>query len=277
MGVVDNGQVCDVSEALNLLPGCGYPFPRHDVLMEHLDEVRAVISRLLPDAERLQIDAVRFDPPVANPGKIVAAPVNYTRHLQEVLSDPNLHHDNQINHIERAGLFLKANSSLIGMGDPVAYCQPARRTDHEVELVVVIGKHCKNIQAEDALSVVAGYSVGLDMTIRGPEERSMRKSPDTYTVLGPWLVTADEIADPGALELTLAVNGATRQQANTSDLILGVRELIAFATRFYTLHPGDLLFTGTPEGVGPVVPGDRIVASIQHVGELQVQVVGGAE
>jgi 2-keto-4-pentenoate hydratase/2-oxohepta-3-ene-1,7-dioic acid hydratase in catechol pathway len=113
---------------------------------------------------------------------------------------------------------------------------------------------------------------GLDVTIRWPEERSLRKSPDSYSVLGPWLVTTDELADPGGLALRLSVNGAVRQASNTSHLILGVAELIEYASSFYTLHPGDVIFTGTPDGVGPIVPGDVIVASIEGIGSMQVKV-----
>jgi 2-keto-4-pentenoate hydratase/2-oxohepta-3-ene-1,7-dioic acid hydratase in catechol pathway len=110
------------------------------------------------------------------------------------------------------------------------------------------------------------------MTIRGPEERSFRKSPDSYCVLGPWLVTPDELGDPGKLQLSISVNGEPRQDANTSDLILGVAELIAWGSSFYTLHPGDVLLTGTPQGVGPVKPGDTMVAHIERIGSMQIKV-----
>ena len=119
---------------------------------------------------------------------------------------------------------------------------------------------------------MAGYAIGLDITIRGSEDRSFRKSPDSYSVLGPWLVTADEIPDPGTLDLEIAVNGERRQQSNTRYLILGVAELVELASSMYTLHPGDVIFTGTPEGVSPIEPGDRIVATIQSIGTMQVAV-----
>ena len=119
---------------------------------------------------------------------------------------------------------------------------------------------------------MAGYCIGLDITVRGPEERSLRKSIDSYTVLGPWLVTADAIPDPGALDLTLKVNGEVRQRANTRDLILDIAELIAFASSYYTLMPGDVLLTGTPEGVGPIHAGDVMTASIEHIGSMDVHV-----
>ncbi|MES2399438.1 MAG: fumarylacetoacetate hydrolase family protein [Pseudomonadota bacterium] len=276
LGLLEGDDVLDVTAALEALPALRYPFPAHDQLIANLAAVRQAVERVSGSAKRISVNSITLLSPVANPGKIIAAPVNYVKHLQEVLGDPSLHHNNQINHIERAGLFLKATSSLVGMSHGVNYNQAERRTDHEVELVIVIGKTCKNVSRSDALSYVAGYSVGLDMTIRGPEERSFRKSPDTYTVLGPWLVTADEVSAPGNLEMGLLVNGETRQKTNTGQLILGVEALIELASKFYTLHPGDLIFTGTPEGVGPVQPGDRIHAFIEGVGQLEVEVRGEA-
>jgi 2-keto-4-pentenoate hydratase/2-oxohepta-3-ene-1,7-dioic acid hydratase in catechol pathway len=151
---------------------------------------------------------------------------------------------------------------------------PDRRTDHEVELALIIGKPASQISRDRALECVAGYCIGLDITIRGAEERSLRKSPDSYSVLGPWLVTADEIPDPGDLGLRLSVNGEVRQESSTADLILGVPELIEYASSFYTLVPGDVIFTGTPAGVSPIQPGDTITASIDKIGTMQVHVHG---
>jgi 2-keto-4-pentenoate hydratase/2-oxohepta-3-ene-1,7-dioic acid hydratase in catechol pathway len=169
-------------------------------------------------------------------------------------------------------MFLKATSSLVGPGEGVALVHTDRRNDHEVELAVVIGRRAKNVRREQAMDCIAGYCIGLDMTIRGPEERSLRKSPDSYCVLGPWLVTRDEIPDPGNLSLKIEVNGAPRQDAHTSDLILGVAELIEWGSSFYTLHPGDVLLTGTPQGVGPVRPGDVMTASIERIGAMRIAV-----
>jgi len=174
--------------------------------------------------------------------------------------------------IHTAGLFLKATSSLVGPGEGIALRKLDRRNDHEVELAVVIGKTIGNASKKDALAAVAGYAIGLDITIRGPEERSLRKSPDSYAVLGPWLVTADEVPDPGALGLRIAVNGEGRQNSNTRHLILGVAELIEYASSFYTLHPGDVIITGTPEGVSPIQPGDVISAYVERIGTMDVKV-----
>lgn len=270
LGVVLGNELADVTAVLDELPAVRYPLPRHDPLIAHLPTLRPRIEAAMANAPRVPLAGVRLLSPVANPGKLVAAPVNYVKHLQEVLGDANLHHNNQISEIQRAGLFLKATSSLVGASDGVPIIHPDRRTDHEVELAVVIGRTAKNVAAADALSYVAGYTIGLDITIRGPEERSMRKSPDGYSVLGPWLVTADELPDPSGLDLELRVNDQPRQRSNTRELIIDVAGLVEFATRFYTLHPGDVIYTGTPEGVGPVKAGDTIVARIEGIGELRV-------
>lgn len=272
LGLVQDEQVLDVTQALDVLPAHGYPYPLEDVLVANLAAVRSRVDAIKGTATALPLASVSLLSPVANPGKIIAAPVNYVKHLQEVLNDRNLHHDNQINHIEKAGLFLKARGSLVGASNGVTLGLPGRRTDHEIELVIVIGKAGKDIAVADALSHVAGYCVGLDITIRGPEERSFRKSLDTYTVLGPWLTTADEVPTPGELQLELKINGGTRQKTNTSDLIIGVEALIAFASKFYTLQPGDLIFTGTPEGVSPIDAGDSLDAWIEQVGRMRVTI-----
>lgn len=270
LGIVLDDGIHDVTGSLDALPAQRYPLPPHDLLIAGLDALRPALEAAARKSKAIPIDRVRLLSPVANPGKIVAAPVNYRKHLEEVLADKGIHHGNLIAEIHKAGCFLKATSSLAGAGEGVALVHTDRRNDHEVELAVVIGRKVRNVPAAQALACVAGYCIGLDMTIRGPEERSLRKSPDSYAVLGPWLVTADEIADPGRLSLAITVNGAPRQSAHTSDLILPVPELIAWASSFYTLHPGDVLLTGTPQGVGPVKAGDVMVASIEKIGTMQV-------
>jgi 2-keto-4-pentenoate hydratase/2-oxohepta-3-ene-1,7-dioic acid hydratase in catechol pathway len=271
IGVVLDDGIHDVTSVLDALPAQRYPLPAHDLLVAGLAGMRPAFEAAARKSQAIPLDRARLLSPVANPGKIMAAPVNYTKHLEEVLADKGIHHGNLIAEIHKAGLFLKATSSLAGPGEGVALVHTDRRNDHEVELAVVIGRKARGVSAADALSCVAGYCIGLDMTIRGPEERSLRKSPDSYCVLGPWLVTADEIADPGKLALSITVNGAPRQNAHTSDLILSVAELIAWASSFYTLHPGDVLLTGTPQGVGQVKAGDVMVASIEKIGTMQVR------
>jgi 2,4-didehydro-3-deoxy-L-rhamnonate hydrolase len=268
LGLVQENHVVDVTSVLDRLPIFRYPLPKCDPLIAELGSLRDHIERLAYGQPGVPIAEVRLASPVANPGKIVAAPVNYGQHLKEAREDPQIHHSNQIAEIERVGLFLKATSSVIGSSEPIIIRHEDRRTDHEIELAVVIGKKADRVPPGRALECVAGYCIGLDITVRGPEERSLRKSVDTYTVLGPWLVTSDELADPSQLSLKLSVNGELRQNANTRDLIIGVPGLIAFATRFYSLMPGDVLLTGTPEGVGRIKPGDVIQSEISGIGKM---------
>jgi len=272
LGVVEGNEVLDVSSVLTRIGTAEYPYPRGDQLIACLPELMPVIADAIQFARRYPLSKVTMRSPVANPGKVVAAPVNYQAHLDEAIEDTATFSRAHVRKIQETGLFLKATSSLVGPDDSVCVGLPDRRTDHEIELVAIIGKRAKNVLAKDALSYVAGYSIGLDITIRGPEERSLRKSLDSYTVLGPWLVTADEVENPHALAMTLDVNGKLRQSANTKDLIMDVAELIEFASKFYTLEPGDLLYTGTPEGVGPIQPGDTINCEIERIGKISVNV-----
>jgi len=274
LGLVEGATVRDVTGALDVLPSYRYPLPTYDVLVANLDRVAERARAIAASAPVLALDGLKLLSPVANPGKIVAAPVNYKKHAEEVKSNVALHNNNPqlLQGIQTIGLFLKASGSLVGPGEGIALRKLERRNDHEVELAVVIGRDGNNIPASQALDYVAGYSIGLDMTIRGSEDRSFRKSPDSYSVLGPWLVTKDEIADPGNLGLSITVNGELRQSSNTNNMILGVAELIEFASAFYSLHPGDIIMTGTPEGVSQVAPGDEIVATVEKVGTMRVSV-----
>jgi 2-keto-4-pentenoate hydratase/2-oxohepta-3-ene-1,7-dioic acid hydratase in catechol pathway len=274
LGLVEGEQVRDVTAALDVLPAVRYPLPTHDLLVANLDKVTQRIKAICTQSSTVPLKGLKLLSPIANPGKIVAAPVNYQKHLDEVRADPALHHGSASHTaaINQIGLFLKSATSLVGPSEGIALRKLDRRNDHEVELAFVIGKTASQVSAKDALDYVAGYSIGLDITIRGSEDRSFRKSPDSYCVLGPWLVTKDEIPNPGELDLTISVNGETRQASNTKYLILGVPELIEFASSFYTLYPGDIVITGTPEGVSPIFPGDHIVASIQKIGTMEVDV-----
>lgn len=274
LGVVADGLVHDVTSVIDDLPALRWPLPRGDHFFNNLDRLlprMAAVARTVPGKP---VSGVKLLSPVANPGKIVAAPVNYKLHLDESRADSQINFGTQVKTIDDYGVFLKATSSVIGAGDVVVADWPDRRIDHEIELAFVIGKQGFRIAEEDALSHVAGYMIGLDMTIRGTEDRSFRKSLDTFTVFGPHLVTADEIGDPGNLDFEIKVNGETRQKSNTSLLIWNVQKLIAYASKAYTLYPGDVFMTGTPEGVAPVVPGDRMHAWIDRIGEMTVAVGG---
>jgi 2-keto-4-pentenoate hydratase/2-oxohepta-3-ene-1,7-dioic acid hydratase in catechol pathway len=272
LGLVKGSEVLDVSDALAAIPPQTWPYRHGDALIAHLPLVLEKAQALAPRAARRPIAAVRLRPPVANPSKIVNAPINYQAHIDEAKRDQGIAHGREIKTIADWGLFLKSPSSLAGAGDGIKLRFPQRRNDHEVELAVVIGREANRVERAQALDYVCGYSIGLDMTLRGAELPSFRKSIDTYSVLAPWLVTRDEVPDPGNLELWLTVNGEPRQRSNTSRMVYDVPRLIEYATSFYTLYPGDLIFSGTPEGVGPVKPGDEIRAGIERIGEFAIRV-----
>lgn len=272
LGVVQGGEVFDVTGVLDLLPPQRYPLPRQDLFIEALPRLMAPLRQAMASAVRYPVAQVRFASPVANPGKIIGAPINYKAHVEESRKDQGIAHGRTVTTIGDWGLFLKAGSSLIGVSDDIELRFPERRNDHEVELGVVIGSVCRNVPREAAMTHVAGYSIALDMTLRGPEFQCFRKSIDSYSVLGPWLVTPDEIADPNQLDLWLKVNGEMRQQSNTRNLVFDIARLIEFASSFYTLNPGDVIMTGTPEGVGPVKPGDLIEAGIETIGDFSIRV-----
>jgi len=274
LGLVLGEEIRDVTQALDVLPAVRWPVPRGDLMIANLTALRARIDEIAKAAPVVERSRIRLLSPVANPGKIIAAPVNYAAHLDEARADAGIHFGREIKTIDDYGLFLKASSSLVGCDEGVVVGRAPRRIDHEVELAVVIGPGGRDIAEADALSHVAGYMIGLDMSVRGTEDRSYRKSLDSFTVLGAHLVTADEIADPGALDLGLSVNGEVRQASNTRHLIYDIPKLIAYASAAYTLDAGDVILTGTPEGVGPVHPGDTMSARIEGIGRMEVAVRG---
>lgn len=207
--------------------------------------------------ERMPLGDVRLRVPVAEPSKIVAAPVNYRDHQLEMSSDYE---------VGALGIFLKAPSSLLDPGGTVQLPYHDRRFDQEGELALVIGRTARRVSEEDALSYVFGYTGLLDITMRGGEDRSTRKSFETFTPMGPVLVTADEFGDPDSVELRCWVNGELRQKANTRDLIWGVAQLVSYASWVTTLQPGDVITTGTPAGVGPIAAGDTIQLELSGLG-----------
>jgi 2-keto-4-pentenoate hydratase/2-oxohepta-3-ene-1,7-dioic acid hydratase in catechol pathway len=274
LGLVQDDEVLDVTQALEAIPEQRWPLVHGDPLILNLKKVLAAAKKLAPKAKRKPLAKVKLLSPVANPGKIIAAPINYNDHIAESVKDPGIAHGrtNIQKGIGEWGLFLKATSSLIGFGEEIRLRWPERRNDHEVELALVIGKQGNKIPREKALEHVCGYAIGLDMTVRGPELQCFRKSIDTYAVLGPWLVTADEVGDPNNLDLSIAVNGELKQSSNTQYLVYDVERLIEFGSSMYTLYPGDIIMTGTPAGVSPVKPGDRLHAVVEGVGEADVRI-----
>jgi 2-keto-4-pentenoate hydratase/2-oxohepta-3-ene-1,7-dioic acid hydratase in catechol pathway len=272
LGLVRGETLHDVTAALDLLPALRWPLPPGDLLIQNLARLKPEIDKLAAKAPGKPVASVKLLSPVANPTKIMGAPINYKDHVEESKKDQGIAYGRVLKSIGEFGLFLKANSALVGPGEGVALRFPERRNDHEAELAVIIGRAGTKIPRADALSYIAAYAIGLDMTVRGPEVPSFRKSIDTYAVLGPWLVTADEIADPDNLDFELRVGDEVRQKSNTRYLDFGVARLIEFASEFYTLHPGDILMTGTPAGVAAVTPGDVMTVTMQGIGTMQVKV-----
>jgi len=262
LGLVETDGLRDVTAALDVIPAHRYPFPPGDMLIANLATLTPRVRELAKTAAPVAIDSQPVLSPVANPSKIIGAPMNYRTGQDEAAVAAAL----------SIGLFLKGNGSLAGPSEGIALRMRERQIDYEVELGVVIGKQASNVKREDALKYVAGYAVALDITPHGKEERSLRKSCETYTVLGPWLVTADEVPEPGNLNLQLDVNGERRQEGNTRQMIRDVPGLIEYASSFYTLYPGDIFLSGTPAGVGPMKPGDQLEATIEKVGTMRVNV-----
>jgi 2,4-didehydro-3-deoxy-L-rhamnonate hydrolase len=281
LGLFDGREILDVTSVIDRLPAVRWPLPWGDPLIARLSELREPIYAAAASAKRLPLSSVSLDSPVSYPTKIMAAPANYRKHVDIDTLDPGVDqgsHRAAVINLERPvdtyGLFLKASSCLVGPSKGITIDWPGakRRVDHEVEIAMIIGREARHVAKEHALDYVAGYSIGLDITIRGNEDRSFRKSADSFAVLGPWLTTPDEIDDPTDLNFWLSVNGTQRQASSTKAITVGLAELISIASRVYALYPGDILMTGTPEGVGPIRAGDVIVAGAAGIGEMTLQV-----
>jgi len=272
LGLVKGDQLIDVTIALERIPKLRWPRPPEDAMIANLDAIKLDIEENRKMGYVQGVNNVTLKSPVANPPKIIAAPANYMDHVDEAKDDVEINFGREIKTINEYGLFLKANSALVGAGEGITLGHTDRRNDHEIEIAIIIGKTAKNVAYDDALDIVAGYAIGLDNTVRGVEDRSLRKSLDSYAVLGPWMTTADEIGDPDDLDFSISVNGEVRQNSNTKYLIFNCRKLIEYASKFYTLYPGDILMTGTPQGVGPIEPGDRLVCKVDIIGQMEVEV-----
>jgi len=233
------------------------------------------LHRLDPASLPLVPDTPRLGPCVGAVSKIVAIGLNYRLHAQEagaaIPSEPIF--------------FMKATSSICGPNDDVIIPKNAQKADYEVELGIVIGSLARHVGKADARRHVAGYCVINDVSEREFQiERGGQwtkgKSADTFCPIGPWLVTADEVPDPGKLALWTEVNGERRQNSNTGDLIFGIDEIVSYVSQFMTLLPGDVIPTGTPSGVGMgfkppkfLKPGDRVRLSVEGLGEQNQRLV----
>ena len=259
--------VADVTDLLD--PG---PWTMARLLADvprNLDRLRAAIDGGMTRAER-PIASLRLLPPIPRPGKIIAVGRNYSEHAAEeavVLPEAPL-------------LFAKLPSALVGDGATVTWSASlAAQVDYEAELAVVIGRTARNVPIEHALEHVFGYSCLNDVSARDLQVRdgqwTRAKSLDTFCPMGPWVVTADEIPDPGALRIRCRVNGEVRQDESTAALVHGIPDLIAYCSESFTLEPGDIIATGTPGGVGvfrdpPIFleDGDTVEVEIEGIGTL---------
>lgn len=220
-------------------------------------------------------EEVNYGPCVRNPEKILCVGLNYRKHALETnLSFP-----------EKPIIFSKFNNALAGHQDIIIPPKVAKRIDYEAELVIVIGKEVREVNEKDALSCVFGYCAGNDLSARDLQPLQgqwlLGKTCDGFAPVGPWLVTADEIPDPDNLEIECQVNGEIRQASNTRDMIFTCARLISFISQSMTLKPGDLIFTGTPEGVIMGYPeakqvwlkaGDEVQVAIEKLGKLKINI-----
>jgi len=216
---------------------------------------------------------VRLEAPVPNPSKFLAIGMNYRKHVQEALDAGIKVPDSQV-------WFNKQVSCVNGPFDPVHLPRASDHVDYEAELGVVIGQRCRHVSVSDAPSVVAGYLVCNDVSVRDWQMRSptmtLGKSFNTHGPIGPWIVTADEVADPHALRLRMLVNGELKQDVSTGEMIYNIWDQIAYLSTVMTLEPGDLIATGTPSGVGVAKkppqfrqPGDVMRVEIDGIGHIQ--------
>ena len=237
-----------------------------------LDDLGRLTEETLPVVK----GAPRLGPCVGSVGKLICIGLNFHEHAKET-GNPVPEHPI---------VFMKATSAINGPFDDVVLPRGSQHTDWEIELGVVIGETAKYVDAKDALSHVAGYCVVNDVSERFYQTKltgqwTKGKSCDTFGPIGPWLVTADEIADPQNLAMTMDVNGERMQTGNTSDMIFTVREIIAHLSSLMTLHPGDVIATGTPPGVGSgkkpeaifLRAGDRMAGSVEGLGRQEQTVV----
>lgn len=281
LAVKTEKDILDVREAAKLLRM--HAPATMDDLLQHEDgpSLNALVDAALKSkaAQKAFVkeEGIEYGPIVTHPEKIVCVGLNYRRHAQEVgMPIP-----------KQPVLFNKYNTTLNRHNGTIRLpVDAAKKFDYEVELVMVIGKEAKNVSEADALSHVAGFCTGNDFTARDLQLETggqwmIGKTPDQFAPLGPYLVTADQI-DPDKLKIECRVNGETRQSSNTNDFIFNTRQQISYISRVITLRPGDIIFTGTPEGVIQgkpkdqqvwLKPGDKIACSLERLGELKFELV----
>ena len=278
LGLVQEEQILDITGAVHGHDsdplGAGW-WVR---LCRDFPEVKSRIIAVARTAKAKPLTGVRLRPAVLNPGKIVAAASNYAAHVEELQArseELKYIRENSATQgwMKDFGVFLKAPSSIIGNGDAVLL--PPDRVDarveihHESELAVIVGSGGRDIPFSRALDHVFGYTCAVDVTIREGADRSFRNSFDTFTPIGPWVTTSDEIEDPHKLRIRLSVDGKLRQDVSTSDMATKVSGIIAFASTAMRLDPGDVILTGSPPGVGTIADGMTMRTWIDKIGAME--------
>jgi 2-keto-4-pentenoate hydratase/2-oxohepta-3-ene-1,7-dioic acid hydratase in catechol pathway len=268
-----DGTLADITD---LVPAHTSPKERTNALVAAWSEARDTVAGRARAGNGVALADVTVRAPQPQPRNLFAAPINYHKHQQEMGGGNGVYGDRQILDVSVRKGFLKAVTSIVGPDGAIELPFADRRFDHEAEVGIIISKEAKRVSEEEALDYVFGYTPLLDITLRGEEDRSWRKSMDTFTPIGPYIVTADEIEDPADLDFWLTVNGELRQKSNTSYLIYSIAKLISEYSQVVTLQPGDIIATGTPEGVGQILPGDTVVLTIPAIGELTMPVTARA-
>ena len=218
--------------------------------------------------ERRQLDSVRLLAPVIPRSKIVAVGRNYAAHAAEMGGE-----------VPKTPLtFFKPNTSVIGPGEPIIYPAASREVSYEGELAIVIGRICKEVPISRVSEVLLGYTVANDVTARDLQKTdgqwARAKGYDTFCPLGPWITTHQGLDEVAALAIRTTVDGEPRQDGTTSDMIFKIPELVAYISSYTTLLPGDVILTGTPSGVGPILPGQQVSIEIEGIGTLTNPVAG---
>jgi 2-keto-4-pentenoate hydratase/2-oxohepta-3-ene-1,7-dioic acid hydratase in catechol pathway len=221
--------------------------------------------------ERKELESVRLLAPVIPRSKIVAVGRNYAAHAAEMAEE-----------LPKTPLtFFKPNTSVIGPGEPIIYPAASREVSYEGELAVVIGRICKEVPISRVPEVIFGYTVANDVTARdlqrSDEQWARAKGYDTFCPLGPWITSHQTVEEVGGLAIRTSLDGELRQDGNTKDLIFAIPELVAFISSYTTLLPGDVILTGTPSGVGPMLPGQVVSIEIEGIGTLTNPVAGTRE
>ena len=233
----------------------------------------------LNSGRSVPLASVKLLAPITNPPALWAAAANYKDHQAEMKERVGTYDRSAFSKDDlMAEFFLKPSSSIIGPGGPVVLPRISKHVDFECELCAVIGKTARHVTEERALDHVFGYTICWDFSQRDPwgknrhNTRNIRKGFDTFSGLGPWIVTRDEIEDPQNLAIRVEQNGKLVMTAHTGDMICGLRDHIRFLSGVLTLHPGVLITTGTPAGVSQLADGDRLRGSIEKIGEMEVAV-----